>query len=319
MNTFFLDALQQYGYPVLWLIVFFAAAGLPISGSLLLFASGAFAALGDFNIFILFPVALSAAVMGDNLSYFIGRRVGISLVNWLERRKRFRFVTPEALEKGRLYFRSRAALAIFLSRFLIVALGGPVNLVAGLEFYPYPRFLLWDICGQILSVIISLGLGYIFAQSWEEVAGVFGAASSLILALLVFIILSVLLVRKLRQRKYAQQAAIDEIAEKSQLLLPATIEENVPHQLVVLAEENAPHQLPATIEENAPHQLPATIEENIPRQLPETTRENALHQLSQTIEENVLLPLTESIGENVLFPLTETTRKLHSDSSFISD
>ncbi|HTK08622.1 MAG TPA: VTT domain-containing protein [Ktedonobacteraceae bacterium] len=319
MNTFFLDALQQYGYPVLWLIVFFAAVGLPISGSLLLFASGAFAALGDFDIFILFPVALSAAVMGDTLSYFIGRRVGISLVSWLERRKRFRFVTPESLEKGRVYFRRRAALAIFLSRFLVVALGGPVNLVAGLELYPYPRFLLWDISGQILSVIISLGLGYIFAQSWEEVAGVFGAASSLILALLVVILLSVMLVRKLRQRKYARQAAIDKVAENSQLLLPAPSEANTPHQLVVLAEEKITHQLSATSEENAPQQLPAVAEENMPRHLPESTRENALQQLSQSIEANVLLPLTETIEENVLLPLTETTRKLHSDSSFISD
>jgi len=91
MNTFYLDALQQYGYPVLWLIVFIAAVGVPVSGSLLLFASGAFAALGDFNIIILFPIALSAAVMGDNLCYFIGRRVGVSLFHWLERQKRFRF------------------------------------------------------------------------------------------------------------------------------------------------------------------------------------------------------------------------------------
>ena len=76
MNALIIGALQQYGYPALWLIVFVAAVGVPVSGSLLLFAAGAFAALGDLNIFILFPVALSAAVMGDNLGYFIGRRVG---------------------------------------------------------------------------------------------------------------------------------------------------------------------------------------------------------------------------------------------------
>jgi UDP-N-acetylglucosamine:LPS N-acetylglucosamine transferase/membrane protein DedA with SNARE-associated domain len=207
VNIFFLDALQQYGYPALWLIVFLAAAGLPISGSLLLFASGAFAALGDFNLFILFPVALSAAVMGDNLTYFIGRRVGISLVSWLERQKRFRFVTPQALEKGRVYFRRSAAWAIFITRFLVVALGGPINLVAGLEFYPYYRFLVWDISGQILSVILSLGLGYIFAQSWEEVASVFGAASTLVLALLIVVALSIMLVRRLRQKKPQEMAA----------------------------------------------------------------------------------------------------------------
>ncbi len=228
MNTFYLDALQQYGYPVLWLIVFVAAIGIPVSGSLLLFASGAFAALGDFNIFILFPIAVSAAVMGDNVCYFIGRRVGVSLFHWLERQKRFRFITPQMLERGREAFRRRAAWTIFTTRFLIVALGGPVNLVAGLEQYPYPRFLLWDVLGQILGAIIPLGLGYIFAQSWEEVASIFGAVSSLALALIVAIFLSVMLVRNVRQRKRVKQEAIakEEKAHTTQARLN-TLERNI--------------------------------------------------------------------------------------------
>ena len=93
MNAFFISALQQYGYPAVWLIVFTAAAGAPISGSLLLFGAGAFAAFVDMNILILFPVALSAAVMGDNLTFFIGWRVGVPLLAWLERQKRFRWIS----------------------------------------------------------------------------------------------------------------------------------------------------------------------------------------------------------------------------------
>ena len=216
MNAFFIDALQHYGYPALWLIVFVAAAGAPISGSLLLFGAGAFAALGDLNIFILFPVALSAAVMGDNLTYFIGRRVGTPLLAWVERQKRFRWISPQALARGRIYFRRRGAWAIFITRFLIVVLGGPINLLAGLEKYPFRKFLLWDVCGQILSVIISLGLGYVFAASWEEVASLFGAFSSLLLIFIIAVVLAVLLVRKVRQRQYARTAE----SETEETLLP---------------------------------------------------------------------------------------------------
>lgn len=216
MNAFFVDAVLRYGYPVLWLIVFVAAVGVPVSGSLLLFASGAFAAFGDFNVIVLFPVALSAAVMGDNLSYFIGRRVGISLLGWLERQKRFRFITPESLERGRIYFRKRAAWSIFITRFFIVALGGPINIVAGLEQYPYPRFLLWDISGQFLGALIPLSLGFIFAQSWEEVASLFGAISSLFLVLLVALFLLVMLVRRIRQRREAGQHLLDAANEADQ-------------------------------------------------------------------------------------------------------
>jgi membrane-associated protein len=138
-------------------------------------------------------------VLGDNLGYFIGRRVGAPLLVWLERQRRFRFISPRTLARGRAYFRRRTAWAVFISRFLIVALGGPINLLAGVERYPYRNFLFWDVSGQILGAIIPLGLGYVFAASWEQVAGVFGAFSSLFLVLLVAIILSVLLVRRIGQ------------------------------------------------------------------------------------------------------------------------
>lgn len=204
MNAFFLSELHQYGYPVLWLIVFVAAVGVPISGSLLLFAAGAFAALGDFNIFILFPVALSAAVLGDNLGYYLGRRVGVALLNWLERQKRFRFFSHEQLERGRVYFRDKAGWAVFITRFLIVVLGGPINILAGIELYSYWNFLFWDVSGQALCALITLGLGYIFAASWEEVATLFGAFSSLLLALIVAAALIVVIMRRLRQRRHAR-------------------------------------------------------------------------------------------------------------------
>lgn len=234
MSAFFVDALQQYGYPVLWLVVFCAAAGAPISGSLLLFAAGAFAALDDFKILILFPVALSAAVLGDNLGYFIGRRVGLALIGWLEKQKRFRFFTPQAMERGRAYFRRRAGWTIFITRFLIVVLGGPVNIVAGLELYPYPNFLFWDISGQTLSVIISLGLGFAFARSWEEAAAVFGSISSLVLALLVVLFLFTVLMHKIRQRRIARRASIVEVKviESPQPLQGSTVQQNTGSMLI---------------------------------------------------------------------------------------
>ncbi len=184
MNAFFLDALQQYGYPALWLIVFVAAAGAPISGNLLLFAAGAFAAFGDFKLIILFPVAVSAAVLGDNLTYFIGRRLGAPLLTWIERQRRLRWISPQALERALAYFRRRSGWTIFITRFLIVALGGAINLLAGVEQYPYRNFLFW-----------------------EQVAGIFGAFSGLFLAFIAAIVLATLILRRIRQGKLASAAA----------------------------------------------------------------------------------------------------------------
>ena len=149
-------------------------------------------------------------MLGDNLGYFIGRWVGTPLLSWLERQRRFQFISPTTLARGRAYFRRKTAWAIFISRFLIVALGGPINLLAGIEQYPFRNFLLWDVCGQILGAAIPLSLGYIFAESWEEVAGILGAFSGLFLAFLATILLSVLLVRKIRQRRASIALKVEE-------------------------------------------------------------------------------------------------------------
>jgi membrane-associated protein len=149
-------------------------------------------------------------VMGDNLGYFIGRRVGTPLLAWLVRQRRFRLLSAQRLARSRAYFKRRTAWAIFITRFLIVVLGGPINLLAGVELYPYRNFLFWDVSGQILGAIIPLGLGYIFEASWEEAAGLFGAFSGFFLALLVALVLSVMLVRKIRERRRANAAEVGE-------------------------------------------------------------------------------------------------------------
>ena len=53
------------------------------------------------------------------------------------------------------------------------------------------------------GAIAPLSLGYAFAETWEEVAGLFGAFSGLLLTLLIAIALSILLVQKIRQRRRA--------------------------------------------------------------------------------------------------------------------
>jgi membrane-associated protein len=242
LNAFFLDALQQYGYPALWLIVFVAAAGAPISGNLLLFAAGAFAAFGDFKLIILFPVAVSAAVMGDNLTYFIGRRVGVPLLTWLQRQRRLRWISPQAMERGLAYFRRRSGWTVFITRFLIVALGGAINLLAGVEQYPYRNFLFWDVSGQILGAAIPLGLGFLFAASWEEVASIFGAFSGLFLAFAAAIVLTALILRRIRHERAARAAAQEpEVARPAE---PA-VQESEASQPAVNAAQQRETPLPA--------------------------------------------------------------------------
>ncbi len=204
-----LSFLQTYGYLALWVTVFIAAAGVPLPIYLVLLAAGAFAALGDFNIVLLFVIAFSAQVCGDNVGYLIGRRWGSKALNWLEQPNKWnRFIPPRTIERSRNYFRRRGGWAIFLSRFLFTALSGIINLLAGSELYPYRYFILADTSGKALGALIPLLLGFIFGASWEAMGNILGPLSLFILGLLAVILLVRLLIKYMRGVKQAHSARV---------------------------------------------------------------------------------------------------------------
>lgn len=207
-----LNWLQAFGYPVIWLTIYVASAGFPIPSALVLLAAGAFAQAGDFNIFLLAALAITASVSGDSTGYYIGRRWGSKVIDWLETSRWNRFISVRAIERGRVRFKRQAGWAVFLTRFLFPALGGIVNLLAGADPFPYRYFLPCDIFGEILSAVIPLSLGYAFSASWEAVGNVLGSFSVFALALLVASMLAIYLLRTARRLKLEEAGRVKEPA-----------------------------------------------------------------------------------------------------------
>ena len=218
-----LHGLHEYGYPVLWLAVFIAAVGFPLPTPLILLAAGAFAVQGDFNIVLLLGITLTAASCGDNVGYFIGRRWGGRPLNWLVQPRRLHFIPVGMITRSRLYFKRRGAWAIFFSRFLLPALGGVTNLLAGAEHYPYRSFLLCDITGDALGVAIPLSLGYGLGACWK--AG--GNLLSIFSWVIFMLFLVVLVARKLLHAKEASKT--DPAMNMQQLIVNDTFPENPQH------------------------------------------------------------------------------------------
>ncbi len=204
--------LQQYGYPALWGGVFVAAVGIPLPISLVFLGAGAFAALGDFNLFLLALIGISASVSGDSVGYLIGKKWGSKVFYWLSQQQRIRFLSPQRLEKSRAYFSKRGGLAVFFSRFLFAGLGGTINIIAGAEFYPYPHFLLYDLGGECLGALIPLILGYTFGASWEAVGDILSTSSLAIVALLCTAYLTWRFIKQL-QRVPRTQIEVKQIAK----------------------------------------------------------------------------------------------------------
>lgn len=222
---YLLSLLQAYGYPILWLSVFIGALGIPLPNTFVLLAAGAFAAAGDFNFALLLLVSVSAFVAGDNCSYWVGRRWGSKLLAHLE--KSGRLLKPRTIERSRAYFHRLGGWAIFCSRFLVSALGGALNLLAGAEIYPYRRFFVFDIGGESLGALLPLSLGYVFGASWSAVGDILGSFSYFFVALMIALVLGFQAVRLLlRLRKNVRTrnmlAATQEAILEDPLTLPPT-------------------------------------------------------------------------------------------------
>jgi membrane-associated protein len=154
-------------YAILFLIIF-CETGLVVTailpGDSLLFAAGSLCALGSrpesqLNIFIIIPLLIVAAIIGDAVNYSIGKALG---PGYLEK-KNFRFVKKEHLEKTQRFYDKYGGKTIVLARFVpIVRTFAPF--VAGIGKMPYPRFLMFNVVGAFAWVIICVVAGYAFGQ-----------------------------------------------------------------------------------------------------------------------------------------------------------
>lgn len=153
---------RSYGslvYGLLFLIVF-CETGLVVTpflpGDSLIFAVGALAANPDFNlnVWLAAAVLIAAAILGDTVNYWIGRRFG----NWMMR-KFPKIVKPEHIAKTNEFFVRYGGKTIILARFVpIVRTFAPF--VAGSGEMSYSRFMSFNVIGALLWVGLILPCGW---------------------------------------------------------------------------------------------------------------------------------------------------------------
>ncbi len=156
---------REWG-PQLYLILFviiFAETGLVfcpfLPGDSLLFAVGALSANPDFlKIETIIPLLISAAVIGDSVNYYIGRRVGRSIFE----RDLF-FLKKSYLTSTEEFFKKRGIWAVSLSRFFPI-LRTIAPFFAGMSLMKYGQFVLLSFLGSVVWVFTFALAGYFFGQ-----------------------------------------------------------------------------------------------------------------------------------------------------------
>ncbi|MDI6749161.1 MAG: DedA family protein [Rhodocyclaceae bacterium] len=150
-------------YALLFAIVF-CETGLVVTpflpGDSLLFVAGALAATGGMDISVLIAVLMSAAVLGDNANYWIGRWVGRRILHWGEGS---RFFNRAAYEKTHAFYERYGPLTMTMARFVpLVRTFAPF--VAGIARMTYARYFAFDLLGAVLWVFSLTLAGYWFGN-----------------------------------------------------------------------------------------------------------------------------------------------------------
>jgi membrane-associated protein len=151
------------GYLGLSLIVF-AESGLLIGfflpGDSLLFTAGILASQGYLHIGVLIPLLFLAAVVGDNVGYSFGARVGKRIFN----RPNSRFFKKDYVERSEKFYADHGPKTIVLARFIpVVRTFAPI--LAGVAKMNYSTFFTFNIAGGFIWSVGLLLLGYFLGNS----------------------------------------------------------------------------------------------------------------------------------------------------------
>ncbi|MCJ7513127.1 MAG: DedA family protein [Anaerolineales bacterium] len=158
------EIIANYGYwtYIILFAIVFMETGLVVTpflpGDSLLFAAGALAATGALNVWVLFVLLASAAIVGDTVNYWFGHRIGPRVFQ-----EDVRFLKREYLERTQKFYDKHGGKTIFLARFIpIIRTFAPF--VAGVGTMRYSKFIVYNVIGALVWTSIFIFAGYFFGN-----------------------------------------------------------------------------------------------------------------------------------------------------------
>jgi membrane-associated protein len=143
--------------------IVFAETGLLVGfflpGDSLLFSVGVAGGAASIDLYLLAVLLMAAAIIGDNLGYFLGRQAGPRIFN----KPKSRFFHPDHLTRTQAFYQKYGARALVYARFVpIVRTCTPF--IAGVARMDYGRFLFFSFFGGVFWIGFMTTLGYKLGQ-----------------------------------------------------------------------------------------------------------------------------------------------------------
>lgn len=197
------ESIIKYGGLSLLLFVVFAETGLFLGfflpGDSLLFTAGLLAStkILNTNIFILILGVAIAAIIGNIVGYFFGKKVGISLY----KKKKSLLFRPKHLIAAKNFYEKYGGIALILGRFIpIVRTFAPI--IAGIIQVNYRDFLIYNISGAILWSGSVISAGYFLGK---YVPGIENYLKYIVIFLI--IITSIPVIKLIYSKKFKKKSA----------------------------------------------------------------------------------------------------------------
>jgi membrane protein DedA with SNARE-associated domain len=175
------DWVTSHGYLLVFVTVTLELVGIPFPAETILITAGAAASAGNLSLPAVMVVAAIAAVLGATGGYWIGRIGGRPLLNRLVARG---WPKQQQVLRVESFFERHGGKSLVGARFIpFVRVFAPW--MAGAAHMPVRRFLVWNVAGGVIWVVLVSGVGFVFGKSVIAVAhtlGLWGVAVVVALA-----------------------------------------------------------------------------------------------------------------------------------------
>ena len=154
--------------------------GIPLPGETVALLGGFVARTGDLPLTAVMAVAVLAAIIGDNVGYFLGHHGGRRI---LARYGRYVLLPPQRVAKAGKFYARHGGKAVLAERWLPgLRVLGPWT--AGIIHFPWRRFALFDLATSIVWGVTVVGAGFLLGASFERVQRSIGLAGGVLVILL---------------------------------------------------------------------------------------------------------------------------------------
>ncbi len=168
----------EHGLLILFGLVALESAGVPLPGETALIAAAVLADRGHYSIGAVIAVAATAAIVGDNGGYWIGRTGGRRL---LERWGPLQRWSERILPPSERFFHRHGAKTVFFARFFSI-LRVTVAWLAGVGRMRWWRFLFWNAAGGICWALLVGLIAYYAGRAAADAINRYGLIGGVVIA-----------------------------------------------------------------------------------------------------------------------------------------